>query len=135
MPRRSLQVVNLLLAIATIWLGAMSMMLGTDSPVYGSATIPDIPALDSNLRFMGGLGVGLGLALVWLTPNIERHTTVFRVAWICAFLGGIGRLISAWVAGLPPVPMIVFTAIEVPAVPVLIYWQSRVSQAAVRQNG
>ena len=95
----------------------MSIVFGASSPVYGSAAIPDLPALDSNLRFMGGMGLGLGLALVWITPTIERHTTVFRLVWICALLGGIGRLISVGVAGVTPLPMIVLRQSKCQACP------------------
>ena len=128
MSRRILQIVNLLLALMTAWLAGMSLVFGVDSPIYGQAEIPDIAALDSNLRFMGGLGLGLALALVWITPRIELHTTVFRLVWMCALLGGIGRLYSVQISGLPPIPMLVFAMIEVPGVPALIYWQSRVSR-------
>lgn len=134
MSRRALQVVNLSLALMTIWLAGMSILFGTDSPIYGGAEIPGLPALDSNLRFAGGIGLGLALALVWITPGIERHTTVFRLVWICVLLGGIGRLISTAVVGSPPLPMIVFAAIEVPGVPALIYWQSVVAKERAKPS-
>jgi len=134
MSRRALQLVNSVLALATIWLGGLSVLYGVDSPVYGSASVPAIPALDSNLRFMGGLGVGLGLALLWITPGIERHGSVFRIIWLCALLGGIGRLLSAGVSGLPPMPMMVFAAVEVAGVPALIYWQTRVADRSGRRR-
>ena len=112
----------------TILLGGASLFLGADSPVYPDG-MPVVPVLDSNLRFFGGMAVGLGLALLWLTPAIEKHTTLFRVIWLCALAGGIGRLVSALLVGLPPTPILVFTAIEVPGVPALIYWQTRVATA------
>ncbi len=127
MSRRLLQAVNLRLGLVTIALAFMSLVFGAESPVYGDVGIPNVPVLDSNLRFFGGMGLGLGAILVWITPTIERRTLLFRAVWICALLGGIGRLIS-WVAvGAPPLPMIVFTLIEVPLVPVLLYWQHRVA--------
>lgn len=127
MSRRLLQTTNALLGFATAALAGMSLALGAASPVYAGEGVPEVPALDSNLRFFGGMGLGLGLILLWVTPSIERHTTLFRAVWICALLGGIGRLVSMAVVGQPPVPMIVFTAIEVPLVPVLLVWQSRVA--------
>ena len=129
--RRALQAVNVVLGLMTIFLGGAALVMGVDSPVYPES-IPSFPSLDSNLRFMGGLGAGLGVALLWITPSIERHTVVFRVLWLCALAGGIGRLISAYVVGLPPTPMILFAAIEVPGVPLLIYWQSQVAKVADR---
>lgn len=79
---------------------------------------------------MGGIGMGLGLTLLWLTPSIEKRTVLFRAIWLCALAGGVGRLISAVVVGLPATPMIVFAAIEVPGVPLLIYWQNKVASIA-----
>jgi len=128
MSKRLLQFINALIAIMTIVLASMSLLFGVNSPVYNEAINTEIPALDSNLRFFGGLGLGIGLVLLWITPRIEKRTVIFRALWICAFLGGIGRIVSMFAIGFPPKPMIIFTFIEVPLVPILIYWQWRVSQ-------
>ena len=128
MSRRLLQIVNALIAILTLVLATMSLLFGVKSPIYDAFTIPEIPVLDSNLRFFGGLGLGIALVLLWITPSIEKQTILFRSLWICALFGGIGRIISMFVVGYPPTPMIIFTLIEVPLVPILIYWQWKVSQ-------
>ena len=127
MSRRLLQIVNPILALMLIALAGASLIFGVESPIYGGS-LKDIPVLDSNLRFFGGLGLGLGMALLWIIPAIEKHGLVFRIIWICALLGGLGRVISMMVSGMPPLPMVVFTLIEVPGVPLLIYWQHRVAQ-------
>jgi uncharacterized protein YjeT (DUF2065 family) len=128
MGKRLLQFINALIAIMTIVLASMSLLFGVNSPVYNDAINTEIPALDSNLRFFGGLGLGIGLVLLWITPRIEKRTVIFRALWMCAFLGGIGRIVSMFTIGFPPRPMIIFTFIEVPLAPILIYWQWRVSQ-------
>ena len=130
MSKLLLQTVNVILALMTIALAGMSLALGTGSPVYGEVDLPALPALDSNLRFFGGMGLGLALVLLWITPSITRQGTLFRAVWICAFLGGVGRLISWAACGTPPVAMVVFTLIEVPLVPVLILWQRSVAAHA-----
>jgi hypothetical protein len=130
MSKRFLQLTNALLAIMTIVLASMSLLFGVNSPVYHDVIIPANTVLDSNLRFFGGLGLGIGLTLLWITPGIEKQTNLFRALWICAFLGGIGRIISMFTIGFPPIQMIIFTLIEVPLVPILIYWQWRVSQTS-----
>lgn len=132
MSRRLLQIVNAIIAVLTIALAAMSMGLGANSPIYGSHPLPEIPVLDSNLRFFGGLGLGIGLVLLWITPTIEKRTILFRSLWLCALLGGIGRLISMIIVGLPPKPIVIFTIIEVPLVPVLIYWQWKISKSPLK---
>lgn len=129
MSCRALQLVNALLGLATAALALMTLLWGSESPVYAAAEIPRVAALDSNLRFFGGMGLGLGLGLLWITPTIERRTAVFRLIWLCALLGGFGRVVSMAIVGRPPLPMILFTAIEIPLVPVLLWWQSRVAGA------
>ena len=109
-------------------LGGASLAFGVDSPLYPDHP-PLVASLDSHLRFMGGLGVGLGVVLLWLTPSIEKHTILYRAIWLCALAGGVGRLISAAVVGQPATPLILFAAIEVPGVPLLIYWQYKVASA------
>ena len=128
MSKLLFQIINALIAILTIVLATMSLLFGANSPVYNDTLIPAIPALDNNLRFFGGLGLGIGLILLWITPKIEKQTVLFRALWLCALLGGVGRIVSMFVVGLPPKPMIVFTLIEVPLVPILIYWQWKISK-------
>ena len=128
MTRKLLQITNIVLALITIVVAGASFISGINSPIYGSDAIPPIPSLDSNLRFMGGLGLGLGFALIWITPTIEKQGPLFRLIWICALLGGIGRLISMVMVGSPPLPLVLFTVIEVPGVPLLIYWQNQVAK-------
>ena len=128
MSRRLLQITNAVFALLTITLAGTSLLLGVDNPIYLVA-LPLDPSLDSNLRFMGGMGLGLGLALLWILPTIESQAALFRLIWLCAFLGGLGRLISTLAIGAPQAAMLVFAVIEVIAAPLLIYWQMRVANS------
>lgn len=127
MSRRLLQVVNGLVGLGTVGLGAVQLLFGVQSPLYAAADLPQFPILDSNLRFFGGMGLGLGLVLLWLLPSIERQATVFRAVWLCAFLGGVGRLVSWPLLGSPSELLIGFTILEVVGAPVLVYWQHKVA--------
>jgi hypothetical protein len=100
---------------------------GVGSPLYAPANLPELPILDSNLRFFGGMGLGLGLILLWIVPAIERHAILFRAVWFCAFLGGIGRLISVAVVGSPSDLLVVFTSLEIVGASLFVYWQHRVA--------
>jgi hypothetical protein len=128
MSRRLLQFTTTVLAIATIVLGGLSFMLGIDHPIYGGEQLVRLPVLDSNLRFFGGLGLGLGAILLWIVPTIERQAVLFRAVWFCAFLGGLGRLFSAMLLGVPSLPIFVFSVVEVVGAPVLVYWQYSVAR-------
>ena len=129
MSRRWLQIVTSLLALVPVATGIITM-LGTRDPLYASTDLPELPVLDGNLRFFGGLWLGLGLALLWLVPRIERETALFRAIWGAIFLGGIGRALSILLIDLPPAAFVGFTILELVGAPLFIYWQSRVAAAA-----
>ncbi|WP_166298135.1 DUF4345 domain-containing protein [Bradyrhizobium sp. 2S1] len=131
MGRRGLQIATGLLALAPILTGIITM-LGVSDPLYASSGVPALPVLDSNLRFFGGVWLGLGLALIWLVPRIESESVLFRVVWGGIFLGGVGRLLSIVMVGAPPIPFIGFTALELIGAPLFVYWQHRVATATRR---
>ena len=77
MNKRPLQVVTALLGLIPVVTGAVAM-LGVDDPLYASIGLPRSALLDSNLRFFAGVWVGLGIALLWVVPSIERQGTLFE---------------------------------------------------------
>jgi hypothetical protein len=106
-------------------------MRGVRDPLYRPLHLPEVPVLDSNLRFLGGVWLGAGLALLWTVPAIEQQGTLFRALWVAVFLGGLGRLLSWRIIGAPPLPYIGFLLLEIVGAPLFIYWQSRVAQYAL----
>lgn len=129
MNRRLLQIVTAILACVPTATGLLAMT-GLDDPLYRELELPRDATLDSNLRFYAGVWLGLGAAVFWLLPRIERETVLFRFLWLMIFIGGIGRLLSLARAGMPLPPYIGFTALEVIGAPLFIWWQSRVAKAA-----
>jgi uncharacterized protein YjeT (DUF2065 family) len=127
MNKRGLQIATGLLGIIPVLTGIITMFELSD-PIYAAAKIPANALLDSNLRFFGGVWLGLGLALYWLIPGIERQTILFRVLWGMIFLGGIGRLLSMIFLGWPPLPFVGFTALEIIGAPFFIWWQARLER-------
>lgn len=131
--RRPLQIVMGLLGSIPVVTGVLTMM-GLGDPIYADAGLPTHALLDSNLRFLGGLWLVLGLALYVLIPRIERETMLFRALWLMIFAGGVGRLLSIYFIGAPPWPFIGFTVLEVVGAPFFIAWQTRLV-AAERRTG
>jgi uncharacterized protein YjeT (DUF2065 family) len=127
MNKRGLQIATGLLAAIPVLTGIITMF-GLSDPIYAAAKIPANALLDSNLRFFGGVWLGLGLALYWLIPSIERQTVLFRVVWGMIFLGGIGRLLSMVFLDAPPLPFVGFTALEIIGPPFFIWWQARLER-------
>ena len=127
MNRRSLQIVTGILAIIPVVTGMIGLC-GLWDPLYALAGAPQSVLLDSNLRFFSGVWLGLGFALFWLIPSIEKQTILFRVVWGAIFLGGIGRCLSMLFLALPPIPFIGFTILEIVGAPFFVWWQARLAR-------
>jgi hypothetical protein len=127
LPKRPLQVVTALLGSIPVATGIIGMM-GVTGPFYAAENIPKNVLLDSDLRYFGGLWLGVGLALLWLLPRIDTlaGTAVFRLLWGMILIGGIGRLLSMFFVGMPPADIIGFTALEVLGAPLFVLWQSKI---------
>jgi hypothetical protein len=123
-----LQICTGLLALIPIATGIVTL-LGVKDPLYRPLALPEAPVLDSNLRFFGGIWLGIGLAMLWLVPSIERQGTLFRALWVAVFLGGVGRVLSWMLIGTPPKPYVGFILLELVGAPLFIYWQHRVAQS------
>jgi Domain of unknown function (DUF4345) len=127
MRKSRLQFASALLGAIPIMTGIIGMF-GINDPLYASAGLPPSALLDSNLRFFSGVWLGLGVAMYWIIPTIEKQTLLFRTLWGMIFIGGIGRLISMLMVGLPPAPFVGFTALEIAGAPLLVLWQARVAR-------
>lgn len=101
--------------------GILSMM-GLSDPIFIGTNLPHSALLDSELRFFGGLWLGLGLTVLVTVKNLEKHFELYRVLWFMIFLGGMGRLLSMFIIGLPPVAFIAFTILEIIGAPLFVYW-------------
>jgi Domain of unknown function (DUF4345) len=127
MSIRSLQVATGILAAVPVTSGLLGMM-GLSDPLYLGIGLPRDATLDSNLRFYAGIWFGLGLAAFWLIPRITRESVLFRALWLMIFAGGLGRLISLLIMGVPFTPFVAFTVLEVIGAPIFIWWQYKVAQ-------
>ncbi len=126
--RRSLQIATAILGIIPVATGLIGLS-GLRDPLYSASGLDQNILLDSNLRFFSGVWLGLGLALFWLIPRIEKQTVLFRVIWGAIFLGGIGRCLSMLFLAVPPTPFIGFTILEVIGAPLMVLWQSALANS------
>lgn len=120
---RVLQILTAILGLVPIVTGLLTL-LGVHDPLYAALGLPANPLLDSNLRFFGGVWLGLGLGVLWLLPRLLAEVALFRALWLMIFLGGLGRLASMLVVGPPPAPFVGFTALEIIGAPLFVLWHA-----------
>lgn len=102
-------------------------MSGNQNPIYGLHQRPEGLLLDSNLRFLNGLSVGVGLCALSIARRIRTRSAELKIVCAIMFCGAIGRILSVAHYGLPPSPFDIAALFELALPPVLLYWQSRVS--------
>lgn len=129
MGRRILQVILTIIGLILIITGFLGVIYGITDDFYGISINSHIQGhiiLDSNLRFYGGLSIGLGIIIFWIIPSIEKQQTIFRLISLMILIGGIGRVISMIMVGNPSTPFIIFTLLEL-LFPLLIFWQNKIA--------
>lgn len=126
MPRKPLQVILVILGFVPFITGILGMM-GIYDPLYASLGLPNDPLLDSNLRFLSGVWFVVGITVFATVRQVENYFQLYLVVWGMIFVGGIGRLISMILVGLPPIPFIGFTVLELIGAPIFLYWHYQLS--------
>lgn len=126
MSRKILQILMTVLGLVPTITGALTMM-GINDPLFADLHLPHSALLDSDLRFLGGVWLGLGITVLINIRQIEKHFELYRILWGMIFLGGIGRLLSMIIIGLPPIPFIGFTVLEIVGAPIFVYWHKKIS--------
>ncbi len=85
-------------------------------------------SLDSHVRYLSGLLLGIGLAYWAMVPHIERRLALFPVLSAIVVLGGLARLLGlALVPERPNAVMLAALVMELAVTPALALWQARVA--------
>ncbi|MFN8671875.1 MAG: DUF4345 domain-containing protein [Candidatus Sericytochromatia bacterium] len=126
MNKKNLQIITLILSLIPIFTGVIGFC-GIKDPLYGELYKTKNILLDTNLRFFSGVWLGLGITMFTISKNITENKNLFKFIWLSIFLGGIGRIISIIDLGLPNIPFIFFTFLEILGAPFFIYWENKIS--------
>ena len=90
--QRIIQICLFLLALITLYGGALQMYLGE----------PETTArLDNIHRFMAGVYLSMGPLAIWAAITIRKQNELIYFLSFSVFMAGIGRLISMSIVGLP----------------------------------
>ncbi|KQN19364.1 hypothetical protein ASE86_12790 [Sphingomonas sp. Leaf33] len=95
---------------------------------------PVIPTdLDSHFRYVSGLFLAMLLAYVSCIPDIERKTDRLRLLGFLTVVGGLARLGSLVMVGVPSIGHQVGLLIELGIAPAILLWQARVARRFERK--
>jgi hypothetical protein len=114
--------------------GFVPVSAGLTGAILGSAMTGEAafaPSLDSHVRYLSGLLLGIGLAFWEAIPHIEQRTGRIRLLTGIVALGGLMRLIGIISVGRPGAPMLAAVVMELVVTPLICLWQTRVA----RQQG
>lgn len=119
-----------LLQITIAFAGLVPVGIGLIGGLYGASMIDRTGAdvsLDSHVRYLSGLLLGIGLAFWQAIPTIEQQTARVRLLTAIVFLGGLMRLAGIWTHAAPGPAMFFGLGMELVVTPAICLWQGRVA--------
>ncbi len=127
--RRRLQIAVAIAGLVPVVGGLAGVAFG--AAAFGGPTVAtEITSitLDSHVRYLSGLLLGIGLTFWWLIPTIEQRTRLVRVLTAIVVIGGLGRLLGLALNGQPSRVMMFALVMELMVTPLLCVWQARVAR-------
>jgi Domain of unknown function (DUF4345) len=119
------------LQIAVAFLSLVPVAAGLAGVLRGPAMVDGLagtPSADSHLRYLSGLLLAIGVAWWTTIPAIEGHGARVRLLAALVVCGGLARLLSLVVVGVPSWPMLGALVMELVITPAIALWQSRVAR-------
>ncbi len=107
--KRALQIFLGLFGVTAIFIASLHVVLG---PAAIPGAVPVNATMDSEDRFYATLFAAYGVALLWCIKDIERKSMVVYFLALTFFVGGLARLVSMAVVGLPNDFFIAMTVLE-----------------------
>jgi hypothetical protein len=120
------------LQIAVALGGLAPVGAGLSGALLGPAMLGQVGdgALDSHIRYLSGLLLGIGLAFWSTIPGIERQGARFGLLTLIVVVGGFCRALGMLIWG-PPGPIMSLALImELGVTPLLYLWRERVARLA-----
>jgi hypothetical protein len=123
--KKALQAFLGLFGSTAIFIASLHIAL---SPAAIPGSVPVNATMDSEDRFYATMFVAYGVALLWCIKDIERKSLVVYFLALTFFVGGLSRLVSIAVVGLPNTFFIAMTVLELLIPLFMAFMQSRVSK-------
>jgi hypothetical protein len=123
--KRMLQAVVAIACLVPINAGAMGAVRG---PQWFKGVESAPVDMDSHLRYLSGILLAMGFAFASCVPDIEAKGERFRLLGMLVVVGGLCRLLSMVMVGVPSRGHVFGLGMELVVVPVLLAWQWRIDQ-------
>lgn len=107
-----------ILGVSSIGISLGHIVLGTDA-IPGS--IPVNATLDNQDRFFAALFLSYGVAVLWCLRDLRSRLPEIRALVAILFLGGLARLVSIAIVGLPHPFYVAMTIVEL-VLPLAVVW-------------
>ena len=108
----------LILGVASIGISLAHIILGPGA-IPGS--IPVNATMDSQDRFFAALFLAYGVAVLWCLKDWRSRLFEIRVLVAVLFVGGLARLVSIAIVGLPHPFYVTMTIVEI-VLPLAVAW-------------
>lgn len=118
--KRLLQIVVAVACLLPLVVGGQGVLHGP-APFGHLAPVP--VDLDSHFRYISGIFFATGLGFVSCIPFIERKGPRFRLLGGLIVVGGLSRLVSLLMVGVPSTGHLLGLGMETIVVPLLMLWQ------------
>lgn len=125
--KRLLQAALAILSLVPITAGLAGVLEG---PQF-FRLVASVP-VDSHMRYLSGLLLGIGVIVWILIPHIERRGEAFATITLIVFVGGLSRLWSLVHVGQPNTVMTCALFVELGLTPALYLWQRRLAHRLTR---
>lgn len=123
------KITTALLSLIALLTGAMDVIVGVAGQanigVGAAAAAPFDPVLDSQVRFLGAVWLGLGAVQLFCLGDLRRYGAILQLCFAIVVLGGIGRVLSLIQVGQPASgtgPSFIFVALAIELVLVPLAW-------------
>lgn len=121
--KRFLQITIAIGSIVPIGGGLLGIAEGTSMLGHGGNS-----DLDSHVRYLSGLLLGIGVAFLSLIPDIEMQSAKITLLCSIVVVGGLARFYGIALDGAPSPTMASALIMELGVVPIVWLWQQRLTR-------
>lgn len=119
---RASAVIGMVFGAATVAFGPL--LMASSGADFGGSVLTD-PSFNSQLRYLGAVQAGSGVALWWTAGDLRNRAPLLRILAGTMFVGGLGRVLSSLLFGVGGLTNVVSITIELVLPIAVVVWHWR----------